>query len=601
MPTLIVATSVVDGDSLNTSDLLKLKHRIPPYQRDYVWTRKVVEQLWDDLINHYRQFSENEKLIKPEGYFLGAMVVVEEASEQRFEVVDGQQRLTSLTTVISVLLDFLNILDVPQPNRKGYENVALDCLGKFVGGGWETNLSFSDPDVASFFINSCLTNIARADKNKYWETAWCVDKLARKSSAIYRIHEAIECGYEKMSAFIDELSTLDEKRDRLTSFFMLVTECVVILKITAHSHSNAYAIFESLNNRGIRLSQADLIKNELLKVAMSSERDEIIENWSYARQYVDSTEVLTLPDFLHFSYLSRHNKVKANDLYENVRAYVSSSGGVALTYSKELYEDAAALDALTSSFDAAWTAETSFMLNDIKNVLGIKLCYPYLFAVFRRHATNKVEFENHVRLVMNFAFRYLKVMEEAVEQLAGAINEAAMAVNQGKLKADIAAIFRKYAPDSQFLSKLETASFANTKLAYFTVYYLEKVMLSGTIPLPHGQEQNLEHIMPRTPTKTYWPKIAKEKEGDPEMFRDYLWRIGNLLPLPETINKSLKNKDINFKISNGSGNEYSAKKLTLVSPKEVAKYLDGAEWTYKSIEKRQYDLVHSYAAQAWAL
>lgn len=101
----------------------------------------------------------------------------------------------------------------------------------------------------------------------------------------------------------------------------------MILRITAHSHSNAYSIFESLNNRGIKLSQADLIKNVLLKEALPTELEEIVDNWASAREDVDSSEVVTLPEFLHYSYLSRYSKVKANELFENVKSLVSSGGG----------------------------------------------------------------------------------------------------------------------------------------------------------------------------------------------------------------------------------------------------------------------------------
>lgn len=602
MATLIVPKSVVSGDALSASGLLKLKHSVPAYQRDYVWTQKTVEQLWDDLIEHYRRYSVDEQLPNPEGYFLGAMVVVLDKDSGKFEVVDGQQRLTSLSTIISILFDYLGKLDVPEPHRSGHEQVARECLGQFVGADWETNLSFSDHDIETFFLNSCLINKTRSEKEAYWESEWCKSKLSKKKSAIYRVYEAIESGYDKLDSFINELGDDDQKKNRLVSLFRLVTECVVVLRISAQSHTNAYAIFESLNNRGIRLSQADLIKNELLKVALPSEREEIIENWSDARQNVDSSAILGLPDLLHFSYLSRHSRVKANDLYENVKAYVASASGVALSYSRELAEDAAAFDALTENYDSKWSPDTHSMLTDIKNVLGIKLCYPYLLSAYRKHSKDKEKFESHVRLVMNFAFRFLKVMDGAVEVLAAAVSEASLLVNQGKSAGEVAnEVFKKHAPDAQFLSMLESASFPSTKLAYFAVYYIERAMMKGSVPLPHGLEQNLEHIMPRTPTKKDWPAITDAKEKDPELFKDYLWRIGNLLPLPEAINKSIKNKGINYKIANGTGNEYTAAALALVSPKEVSKYLVSGEWTYESIETRQRDLVTSYAGQAWSL
>ncbi len=601
MPTLVIAKSVVGGDSLNVQDLLSLQHEIPAYQRDYVWTKRAVEDLWDDLISHYKRFSSNENLINPEGYFLGAMVVVKNESNSNFEVVDGQQRLTSLSTLITVLLDSLKNFDIREPFLSGYEQVARSCLGRFLGGEYKSNLTFSDTDVASFFLDSCLTHQTKDDKETYWSSTWCSAKLARKNSTIYRIHEAINCGYERLFAFVDECADPERKRERLSSFFRLATECVIVLRITAHSHSNAYAIFESLNNRGVRLSQADLIKNELLKVSPPNELDEIIENWGDARQNVDSTEVISLPEFLHFSYLSRHGKVKANDLFENVKSLLASGGGIALTYSRTLLQDSEALEALTTNFSSGWTNSTLHMLKDIMNVLGVKLCYPFLISVYRTHSENKDAFEAHVRLVMNFSFRYLKVMDGSIESLSNAISEAAALVNIGKPLADVAIPFKTLAPDSLFQERFETASFSNTKLAYFSVYYIEKALMQGSVPVDHGKEQNLEHIMPRTPTAVHWPKALSEKNTNPELFKDYLWRVGNLLPLPEAINKSLKNKNISYKIHNGSSNEYSAANLTLISPKGVHNYLEGGEWTYKSIADRQRDLAKNHAASAWAL
>ncbi len=601
MPTLVIAKSVVGGESLNVQDLLGLQHQIPAYQRDYVWTRRAVEDLWEDLISHYRRFSSNENLINPEGYFLGAMVVVRSQTDSDFEVVDGQQRLTSLSTLITVLLDSLKHFNIPEPFLSGYEQLARSCLGRFLGGEYKANLTFNDADVASFFLDSCLTHQTKANKDAYWLTAWCSAKLARKNSTIFRIHEAINCGYEQLYAFVDEVADPVKKQERLSSFFRLVTECVIVLRITAHSHSNAYAIFESLNNRGVRLSQADLIKNELLKVSPPNELDEIIENWGDARQNVDSTEVISLPEFLHFSYLSRHGKVKANDLFESVRSLLSRGGSVALSYSKDLLKDSEALEALTSNFSSGWTNSTLHMLKDIMNVLGVKLCYPFLLSAYRAHSGNASEFESHVRLVMNFSFRYLKVMDGGIESLSSAISEAAALVNKGRPLLDVALPFKSLAPDSLFQDRFATASFPNTKLAYFTVYYIEKVLMHGSLPVDHGKEQNLEHIMPRTPTPAHWPSALLEKNANPELFKDYLWRVGNLLPLPEAINKSIKNKKIGYKISNGTGNEYSSASLTLISPKTIHSYLDGGEWTYKSISDRQRDLAKDHATAAWPL
>jgi len=194
MPTLIVPNTVVEGQSLNAGDLLQLQHTIPPYQREYVWTDKVVEELWNDLTSHYKRLTVNELLPHPEGYFLGAMVVVRDDAADPFEVVDGQQRLTSLSTVIAVLFDLLATVGLDAQTLTGYEQASRACLARFVGGAYDANLRFSDPEFATFFINSCLLQKTKASKDTYWADPQWASHLERKKSTFRLLKSAIEMG-----------------------------------------------------------------------------------------------------------------------------------------------------------------------------------------------------------------------------------------------------------------------------------------------------------------------------------------------------------------------------------------------------------------------
>ena len=123
-------------------------------------------------------------------------------------------------------------------------------------------------------------------------------------------------------------------------------------------------------------------------------------------------------------------------------------------------------------------------------------------------------------------------------------------------------------------------------------------MLRGTMPLTHGMESNLEHIMPKTPTPKEWPNVASMKHADPGAYNELIWRIGNLLPLPEDINKSIKNKSIAYKISGGTKN-YSSSHL--VSPNSLRKFMDASqEWDEAAIIKRQLYLA-TIAPEVWSV
>jgi hypothetical protein len=415
------------------------------------------------------------------------------------------------------------------------------------------------------------------------------------------MREAIIVGYQQLEIFLNEVHDTNKRTRRLISFIQLLTEAVIILRITAMSYSNAYAIFESLNNRGIPLSQSDLIKNEVLNHCDNTNLVEVGEHWQSARQIIESIEIKTLsmPDFVHYSYISRNGMEKANKLYDKIKLSVSNPA-LAKNYAESVEEDANAMYSLTEVFDANWKTETKCMLKDIKNVLNIKHCYPFLIAAYRAHCNDPTIFNSHVEAVMNFAFRYMKVIEDPLENFTSAIGAACMMVIQKKSIQEICNHFKKEAPDDQFIKRFEDASFSNTKLAYFTVYYLEKVLLNGTTPNDHGVEQNLEHIMPKKPN-TKWPETTLWKKDNPEEFNEYLWKIGNLIPLPASINKSLQNKPIQQKIRDSSGQDYTSGGHTLTSPTTIENYLFQDQWTKESIDLRQQDLARKFAVKAWPL
>ena len=164
--------------------------------------------------------------------------------------------------------------------------------------------------------------------------------------------EAISVGYQEMNAFLNEVKDETTKYRRLVSFVHLLTEGVIVLRIKAMSYSNAYSIFESLNNRGIPLSQSDLIKNEILEACDKTTLDEVGEHWQNARQHIDSIVLTTLsmPDFVHYSYISRNGMEKANKLFDKIKQRVTTPQE-AKKYAETLESDAYALYFFTESND----------------------------------------------------------------------------------------------------------------------------------------------------------------------------------------------------------------------------------------------------------
>jgi len=601
MPARVNPRAVVKADSLNLQELLDdHSFHIPDYQRDFVWKESQVRQLWTDLIGHYRRNSEGDVIkTSPDAYFLGAMVVLPSENGQRLEVVDGQQRITAFTCIAGVLLDYITDLPSDDPERDGLEQCLKGMIAKYAGGKWEMKVSLFDDALSTFLLNSCITQKTRTEKEAYWnDDDKARELLDRRRSPAHRLRTTILCSYEVLEGFLAKADSDDQRKKRLCSVASLFAECLVVLKIQPESHSTAYDLFESLNYRGMPLTQADLVKNELIKAAADiDKRNDVIDYWVYMKNSLESHGTVSLPDFLHYSYICRYGHIKASGLFLSVKKRLGETGPVA--FALGLAHDAENLEGIVRGDNTQWTPATNNMLRDIREVLSVKLAYPALIAGKDVFGNDKPRFERFVRLIMNFCFRYMKVLDGDVSSLAAVISEVCIDVRNNKAMGDIASGLAAHASDARFIEEFKTIGFNNTKLSYFVVYYLEAVLLAGSLPAHHGREQNLEHIMPRTPTRSAWPEAFAQREKDKDMFRDYLWRIGNLIPLPEDINKSIKNKPIDHKISNEEEKDYTHCDLKL--PQEIADYLKEGAWTYDSIKERQVHLANNYAVDAWPL
>jgi len=591
-------TTVVDGNSLNIGRLFTVKYLIPDNQRELAWGEKQIKQLWSDFIEHYKIVAPSDDLTNPQGYFLGAIVAVQEGVNSDWAVVDGQQRLTTLTTVAVILCEILQKYASNLPQSQALILGLKNCSVAYQNGGLKPWMTYSDAETDIAFNKFCIENFSRKDRKIAWEQL--AKKYQKKTSPYFVLNTAFNVAYSQMICFLREANFANRSK-RAIAFAQMVLDCIVILRIKAGSYDGAYAIFESLNDRGLRLSQADLVKNELLKVATLNDKDEVSEHWTNAKQLLSDTPII-MSELLHYSCLHRFGQSKAQGLFSFVKSLLNS-GQNSKSIAAALEEDAKALEQIVVLRPQTWTAVTAQMLDDITKVISVKFAYPMLMAIHKRFVSNKMDFEKSVKLVMNFLFRYMTVGGGTPERLSfsaaevGKICRNTSLTNREALDA-IKTYFLSESSDETFVKEFYEFSIANTKLAYFTVYYLEAFYLSGTMPLKHGADSNLEHIMPKTPSQKDWPIATIAKQSDPGAYNELIWRIGNLLPLPEDINKSIKNKSINHKMSGGVKN-YSTS--SLVSPNNLRNFMGSSlHWDEAAINMRQQELSQK-APQVWPL
>jgi uncharacterized protein with ParB-like and HNH nuclease domain len=224
----------IQGDAKNVRTLLhSVKYSIDYYQREYKWQTKQIQELIDDLsgrfLEEYQPGQERHKVAEYGHYFLGSIIISKK--DGGAYVVDGQQRLTSLTLLLIFLRNLQNELDTL---------VAVDELIlsiKFGQKSFNLNVEERAPAMEALY-NGEIIDLTEQPES--------VQNLVRRYQDIGQ-------------AFPDEL-----KEDALPYFIDWLLEKVFLVEITAFSDDDAYTIFETMNDRGLSLSPTDMLKGYLL-------------------------------------------------------------------------------------------------------------------------------------------------------------------------------------------------------------------------------------------------------------------------------------------------------------------------------------------------
>lgn len=227
-------SQVFDPDS-------KVIFEIPKYQREYTWGTREWEALFDDLI-------END-----DGYFLGSIICINSATDfinaPKFEVVDGQQRLTTLSLFLSALYTTLNsnreLLDEDQ------QADILQLKRKIV-------LKKTQSDIR------VVPQVQGSNRDDYLGLLAKIGIIPKRPmpnfAGLRRIVKAYNYFLKRINA------TLEETDDKVAGMFRILDKvnAAIMVMIEVSNHADAYTLFESLNNRGTPLTSVDLIKNLLL-------------------------------------------------------------------------------------------------------------------------------------------------------------------------------------------------------------------------------------------------------------------------------------------------------------------------------------------------
>ncbi|WP_304206916.1 DUF262 domain-containing protein [Fusobacterium perfoetens] len=230
---------------------------IPEYQRPYSWTNEQIDTLFRDIW----EFTSNDGGTENDGtYFLGSIVSYENEDGEQ-EIIDGQQRITSLFLLLRAIYTKLTVTDEKSPE-------AINFISKIEPLIWRTNKLTGKVDYASILLTS---KVISDSENEILKNILETGNVKEKAQDSYSKN------YKQLLELLEEKSK--ENALMIYQFIYALLNQVIILPITADTQDTALTIFSTLNDRGLPLSDADIFKAKIYNNLNKEEKEKFIEEW----------------------------------------------------------------------------------------------------------------------------------------------------------------------------------------------------------------------------------------------------------------------------------------------------------------------------------
>lgn len=230
---------------------------IPEYQRPYSWTNEQIDTLFRDIW----EFTSNDGGTENDGtYFLGSIVSYENEDGEQ-EIIDGQQRITSLFLLLRAIYTKLAVTDEKSPE-------AINFISKIEPLIWRTNKLTGKVDYASILLTS---KVISDSENEILKNILETGNVKEKAQDSYSKN------YKQLLELLEEKSK--ENALMIYQFIYALLNQVIILPITADTQDTALTIFSTLNDRGLPLSDADIFKANIYNNLNKEEKEKFIEEW----------------------------------------------------------------------------------------------------------------------------------------------------------------------------------------------------------------------------------------------------------------------------------------------------------------------------------
>lgn len=481
-----------------------IKYVVPRFQRDYAWDQEQWEDLWADI----------ETLDKEQYHYMG-YIVVQRKGQFEFEMIDGQQRLVTLSLVVLAAMRQVKALIDSNKEAQDNEERLKEITGRFIGS----------KDIVSLRVSSKLT--LNRNNNRFYRDICSYLNLPNQ-----RVLTATNKQLKQAFEFFDA-KNIGATGSEIGRFIDKFTSQMIFTKIVVQDSLNAYKVFETLNARGVKLSTPDLLKNYIFSVITQNDDvtdeklDELDEDWSFIITQLGENN---FTDFVRYHYNFQKKLVTKKDLFRSIRqVYVQPKD--TYSYLSSLTEYASVYAGLQNPYDEFWSQqkesyqEATFYLEGLK-LFGIKQPFPILMIAFKKFSAE--EFIKTLKYLYILSIRYNVVCRYSPNEQEKNYNQIAIKIfNQEHKRAshikNSEEFKQLYPDDNAFRNAFEFYKLPSRRSA-------KKIrFLLAAIENSFGRELSyldivLEHICPYNPEQDWRNHFG-------EGINDISDRLGNMVLL----------------------------------------------------------------------
>lgn len=555
-------------------EIFNMWYCIPDYQRAYVWDTDQVRDLLDDTISAYRENKEAQ-------YFLGSMVLkineksVNNVSYAEYELLDGQQRITTVFLILACMRDMLT--DYPQ-----YQN----SLAGFVYQAEDAILQQPERMRIIFNIRSDVRDFVNEHIKPLHGT--CDDALLKEKMQAKDVNISIR---NMANAMLVAHEFLEENKSEIIGYLSYFLNKVLMIYVATEELQDAFQLFTVLNNRGVKLSSSDILKAENLKELSAADRTSWATRWEEMETYfgedfdkflshirtilVKKKQTTTLlKEFDEFVYSNqeydRTQKKyvprtpilrRGRDTFELLYSYYHTYQEVFDTDHSVVtgdYEITNYLKLMETGFGADyWIAPVLDYYRKYRRrgfVAFLKALDRKLSADWITAATPTVRMEN-----VNAILREI----EASQDSAALLQSKTFTINKSDFE------------------RVINGDIYGRSFAKYLLLKLDLIYRGSSTPMIPQAIASIEHILPRNPSAdSQWVKDFSAAERE-----EWTNKLGNLVLISRRKNTSQGNRDYVEKKE-----KYFEKNIEMF-PNSIRIYQNYPEWKLSDLKKNHSDVV----------